>query len=302
MKIGVIMGGPSSEREISILTGNEMINNLNKEKYEIIKIIIDSKKDLIDKLLENKIDFALLALHGNFGEDGGAQAILEGMGIPYSGCGVTSSALCMDKDISKKLMQYERLITPDWITVKKGQEIDYKLLKKIGYPLVIKPIAGGSSIGTFIANGEEDVMDCIQKGFDYDERIMIEKYIKGTEITCSILDGNVLPVLLIKPASGFFDFKSKYSLNGTEESVINLDKDIKDKIDSLCTKCWDLFKCSVYARIDIIISEDTPYILEINTLPGMTQNSLFPKSAKAYGISFMELMDIIINTSINIKR
>ncbi len=302
MRVGVIMGGASSEREISLLTGKEMIENLNKDKYEIIKIEINSRKELIEKVQKEKIDFALLALHGKFGEDGGAQAVLESLNVPYSGSGMAASSLCMDKDISKRLMNTEGINTPSWTTIKKHQEVDYKLIEKIGYPVVVKPVSGGSSLGTFIVKSDKEVMDAILNAFDYDEEVMVEKYINGTEITCSMLAGELLPVILIKPGSEFFDYKSKYEDKGSEETIIELDEELKTKVDRLCRKCWSLFKCQVYARIDIIIKEDEPFVLEINTLPGMTKNSLLPKSARAYNMSFQELLDKIIALSLKIKR
>lgn len=302
MKVGVITGGTSAEREVSIKTGKEMIDNLDKKKYEVIEIQINSRKDLIDKVLKENIDFALLALHGKFGEDGGAQAILESLNIPYSGSGILASSLCMDKDISKRLMRAEGINTPEWITIKKRSEIDYKLLEKIGYPLVVKPVNGGSSLGTFIVRNSEDILDAILKAFTYDEEIMIEKYIEGREITCGILDGKLLPIIEIKPSSEFFDYKSKYEDMGSEEVIVELEEAIKKKVDTICTKCWSLFKCSVYGRIDIILKDNEPYVLEINTLPGMTKNSLIPKSARAYGLSFSELLDAVIELSIKIKR
>lgn len=302
MRVGVIMGGTSSEREVSLLTGKEMIENLDKEKYDIVRIEINSRKELIEKVQEEDIDFALLALHGSFGEDGGAQAILVSLNVPYSGSGMAASSLCMDKDIAKRLMNTEGINTPRWITIKKYQEVNYNMIEKIGYPVVVKPVCGGSSIGTYIVKNSEGLMDAILKAFDYDEEVMIEKYIDGAEITCCILEGKLLPVILIKPNAEFFDYKAKYADKGSEESIIKLESKVQAKVEELCRKCWDLFKCQVYARIDIIIKDDEPFVLEINTLPGMTKNSLFPKSAREVNMSFGGLLDEIIALSLKIKR
>lgn len=302
MKIGVIMGGTSSEREVSLLTGKEMIENLDKTKHEIVAIDINSRKELIEKVQKENIDFALLALHGRFGEDGGAQAILEGLNIPYSGSGMVASSLCMDKDIAKRLMRTEGINTSRWMTIKKHQEVDYNFIEEMGYPVVVKPVSGGSSIGTYIVRNNEEVMDAILKAFDYDEEVLVEKYIDGTEITCCILDGELLPAILIKPNAEFFDYKSKYLDGGSQETIISLDSKLQAKVEKLCRSCWNLFKCQIYARIDIIIKDDDPFVLEINTLPGMTKNSLFPKSAAAVNMSFQELLDEIITLSLKIKR
>lgn len=302
MKIGVIMGGISEEREVSLHTGEEIIKNLNKDKYEVIEIIIDSKKDLIEKSLRENIDFAFLALHGKFGEDGTAQAILEGLKIPYSGSGILASSLCMNKDISKRLMAAEGINTALWITLRKCEELNYELIEKLGYPLVVKPVSGGSSIGTKIVRKSEELLDAVLTAFDYDEEIMLEKYINGTEITCSILDGQLLPFIEIKPKAEFFNYTSKYEDQGSEKVIIELEDSLKEQVTDICLKCWSLFRCGVYGRIDMIVSGSKPYVLETNTLPGMTKNSLLPKSAKAVGISFGALLDRIIQLSLNINR
>lgn len=302
MKIGVIMGGTSSEREVSLLTGKEIMENLNKDKYQVIQMVINSRKELIEKIQQENIDFAFIALHGKFGEDGSAQAILEGLNVPYSGSGILASSLCMNKDISKRLMKAGEINTAPWITISRHQEIDYKLLEGIGYPFVVKPVNGGSSIGTNIVEKSEDIMDAVLKSFDYDEEVMIEKYISGKEITCSILDGKLLPFIEIKPAAEFFDYKSKYADKGSEETIVELEDTLKANVKEICNKCWSLFRCGVYGRIDMIVKDNKPYVLEINTLPGMTKNSLLPKSAKSVNMDFKDLLDNIITLSLKINR
>lgn len=302
MKIGVIMGGTSSERDISLLTGREIIDNLNKDKYDVIEIIINNKKELIEKVQRENIDFAFLALHGKFGEDGTSQAILEGLNIPYSGSGILASSLCMDKDISKRLMLTDGINTAPWVTIREHEEINYKLLDDIGYPLVVKPVNGGSSIATNIVKDSKGIIDAVLKAFDYDDEVMIEKYISGKEITCSMLDGKMLPIIEIKPYSEFFDYKSKYDEKASQEIIIELEASLQSDVSNLCNKCWNLFKCSVYGRIDMIVKDNIPYVLEINTLPGMTKNSLLPKSAKAVNMDFKSLLDDIITLSLKIQR
>ncbi|MCY6370136.1 D-alanine--D-alanine ligase [Clostridium ganghwense] len=296
MMIGVIMGGTSSEREISLLTGKEIIENLDKEKYEVLPMPITTGFELIDKV--KCIDFAFIALHGTFGEDGKVQSVLETIDIPYSGSGVLSSALCMDKNMSKKILKAEGIKTPDWIMVKSLEDIDYNILEKMEYPLVIKPNCGGSSIGTFIVKDNTQVEKTVCEALKYDSEIVIEKYIQGKELTCCILNGEVLPMISIKPKSEFFDYSSKYDAGGAEEKIIELPSELKNKVEDIATKCWNVFKCSSYARVDIILKDEEIFVLEINTLPGMTKNSLFPKSAKAKGIGFSQLLDHIIEYSI----
>jgi len=302
MKVGVIMGGTSSERDISLLTGKEILENLDKDKYEVVEILINSKKELIEKTQKENIDFAFLALHGKFGEDGSAQAILEGLNIPYSGSGILASSLCMDKNISKRLMQSEGINTAPWVTIRKHDEINYKLLKEIGYPLVVKPVNGGSSIGTNIVKESEGIIDAVLKAFDFDDEVMIEKYISGKEITCCIIEGKLLPIIEIKPSSVFFDYNSKYADKGSEEIIIEPEASLENDVREMCYKCWNLFKCGIYGRIDMIVENNKPYVLEINTLPGMTKNSLLPKSAKAVNMDFKSLLDNIITASLKINR
>lgn len=296
MKIGVIMGGISSEREISLKTGQEIAANLDKNKYEVKSIVLDSKEELIEKVKD--IDFALLALHGKFGEDGTVQSVLQTLNIPYSGCDSLSSAICMDKDMTKKVLKSADIRTADWINVRSLEEIDYEKVKSFSYPVVVKPNNGGSSVATSIAKDEEEVKKAVEEALKYDKEVMIEKYIQGDEITCCILDGKMLPVLAIKPKSSFFDYTSKYADGGADEFVVELNKELHEKVEAMALACFREIKCSVYARVDMIIKEGVPYILELNTLPGMTKNSLFPKSASAVNISFNKLLDLIIEHSL----
>jgi len=299
MKIGVIMGGISSEREISLKTGMEIANNLDKTKYEVVPIQIDKKEELIEKV--KGIDFAFIALHGHFGEDGTVQGVLETLSIPYSGCGVLSSAICMDKDMTKRILRFGGLNTADWIVVK-DLNFDINEVKKMGYPVVVKPNSGGSSVATRIVNDDKDLMDAVEEALKYDTEVMIEEYIKGDEITCPILDGKMLPILAIKPKSAFFDYTSKYADGGADEFVVEFETELQEKIEYMAVKTYELLKCRVYARVDMIIKEGIPYILEVNTLPGMTKNSLFPKSAKAAGIGFSQLLDTIIEKSLEYNK
>lgn len=296
MLVGVIMGGVSHEKDISLLTGNEILEKLDKDKYEVVPVPINTQYELIDRV--RCMSFAFIALHGKFGEDGNIQAILESMGVPYSGSGVLSSAMCMDKNISKKIFITENIKTPKWIMIKDEDEINYGEVEKVDYPLIVKPNNGGSSIGTIIVNDKENLKEAVGEALKYDDEIMIEEYINGEEITCCILNREILPIISIKPKCEFFSYRSKYENDGAEEKVVELPEVINQKVNEIALKCWDTFKLKAYARIDMIIKDNEVYVLEINTLPGMTKNSLFPKSAAAYGLSFSELLDKIIEYSL----
>ncbi|MBN1036516.1 D-alanine--D-alanine ligase [Clostridium botulinum] len=301
MKVGVIMGGISSEREISLKSGKSIVDSINKNKYEVVSIVIDEKEDIINKV--KGIDFALLALHGQFGEDGTVQSVLQTLGIPYSGCGPLSSSMCMDKDISKCILKAANIRTAPWINLRKNDAINYEEIEKMGYPVVVKPTHGGSSVATFIIKEEKEIKDAVIEGFKWDSEVIIEKFIKGDEITCPVFGDKMLPVVAIKPKAEFFDFTAKYADGGSDEFVTELPKKLHEEVEKMALATYKALKCEVYSRVDMIVTEDkVPYILEVNTLPGMTPNSLIPKSAAGVNISFPELIDMIIDESMKVIR
>lgn len=301
MKVGVIMGGISSEREISLKSGKSIIENIDKNKYEVIPVVIDEKVDIINKVKD--LDFALLALHGKFGEDGTVQSVLQTLDIPYSGCGPLTSALCMDKDLTKTVLEANGIRTARWLNVKSVEEIDYEAIENMGYPVFIKPTNGGSSVATFKIYDKEKVQEAVEEGLKWDIEVMIEEFIDGNEITCPVFDNKLFPVIAIKPKSDFFDYTQKYSENGADEVLVELEEDLYKEVKEMALKTYKALKCEVYSRIDMIVNkEGTPYILEVNTLPGMTAASLFPKSAKGEGYSFSEFLDLIIETSLKVNR
>ena len=297
-KIAVIMGGISSEREISLKSGAGVLGSLDREKYEPIEVVIDKKTDIITKIPDD-VDFAFLALHGKFGEDGCVQSVLETRDIPYSGCGPLSSAMCMDKNISKKICKASGIPTADWITVKSIEEIDYDRIEEMGYPVFVKPNSGGSSVATFMIKEKAGIEDAVRQGLEVDTEVMIEQYLPGEECTSFILDGEVFPTVSIKSEQEFFDFEAKYSSdNGAVEEVVYLEESLQNKLNEYSRMCWDAFNCRAYVRVDFIISNDVPYVLELNTLPGLTATSLIPRSAAARGISYAQLLDKLIDCSL----
>jgi D-alanine-D-alanine ligase len=296
MRIGVIMGGTSSEKQVSLMTGQEMMMHLDENKYEIVPIVLEDTKDLAEKV--KNIDIALLALHGKYGEDGTIQGTLESLGIPYTGSGVLSSSLCMDKNISKKIIRYEGVQTPDWIHLTKKDALPLDVIDRMGYPLVVKPNAGGSSVGVKMVHDQTTLKSAISEVFEWDSELLIEQYIKGDEITCSILDGKLLPIVSIRHHAEFFDYSSKYDDGGAIEEVIDLPSELEKLVSHAAITCYQSLKCSVYARIDMMIKDGIPFVMEINTLPGMTKNSLLPKSAQSAGIPYSKLLDLIIELSL----
>lgn len=297
MKVGVLMGGISSEREVSLKSGEGIIKNLDKNKYEVFSIIINSKKEVIEKV--QGLDFVFLALHGEFGEDGSIQALLESIGMNYSGCGVLTSALCMDKKQTKRILKSEGIRVAKDIKINlKNKNSSIEDLEALGYPMVVKPNAGGSSIGVSIVRNKEELQKSILEALKYSTEILVEEYLEGEEYTIPVLNGEIFPILLIKSDTEFFDYVSKYADDGATEELVTLPKELQAEFEEIGKRCWDIFNCKAYVRIDIIVSKGLPYVLEINTLPGMTKNSLFPKSAKGANIEYSELLDKIIEYSL----
>jgi len=294
------MGGISSEREISLRSGREMLANIDTERFEPVEVVLDSRDDIFEKA--KGLDFALLALHGKYGEDGTVQAVLEALGVPYSGCGVLASSMCMDKDIAKTVLRQKGVRTADWMIARSMEDLTKERMGELGARVVVKPNSGGSSVATFICDGYEEARNGLEEALKYDTEVMIERFLKGDEITVPVLDGEVLPTLMIKPQKGgFFDFTSKYEEGGAIEEIIELPEELKNEVNELAKSSYEALKCSVYARVDFILNEGKPYLLELNTLPGMTKTSLFPKSAKGIGLSYRDLITRIIDISLKVR-
>ena len=298
-KVAVLMGGISTEREVSLNSGRAVLNALDRDKYEVHEVILNDKMDVINKMPKG-IEFAFLMLHGKYGEDGTVQSILESMDIPYSGCGPLTSAMCMDKNITKKMLRDSGVPTADWTIAKSIEDIDYDKIEKMGYPVFIKPNSGGSSVATFKVERKEDVEAAVKAGLEVDDVVMIEQYLPGDEYTSFILDGEIYPTIKISSTTGFFDYEAKYSTgsNAAKEEIVYLDDELQEQINKASKTVWDIFYCRAYVRVDFILSNGKFYVLELNTLPGMTTTSLIPRSANAKGLSYSELVDKIMETSV----
>ncbi|MBU2613957.1 MAG: D-alanine--D-alanine ligase [Elusimicrobia bacterium] len=299
-RIGVLYGGWSAEREISLKSGEAVINALKKGGYKAVPIDVD--RNFATKLPGFKIDIAFIILHGPFGEDGTIQAVLQTAGIPYTGCGVLSSALAMNKIFSKEIFDFNKILTPEWTVISKTQTKDNNLrVESLGYPLVVKPATQGSAIGVTIAKNNAEFKKGLRLALKFDDQILVEEYIPGKELTVGILGNKVLPVVEIVPIKGkFYDFKAKYAKGGSKHIVpAKLDKETTKLVQAAAKKAFDAVGCKAVARIDFRLTPDNkPYILEINTLPGLTQTSLLPDAAKAAGFSFLEMVLEIIKGSL----
>lgn len=293
-RIGVLMGGPSSEREISLKSGRAIYGALKQLGLEVVAIDIktDNVKENIDLIKSYKINCAFLALHGRFGEDGKIQEILETIKIPYTGSGVHASRLGMDKIASRKIFEISGLAVPRYkILDKLSYNANWKFTDNIVFPVVVKPATHGSSIGLSIVDQKEGLDEAVDLAFQYDERVLVEEYIKGKEVTVGILDDKALPVIEIIPKRRFFDYTAKYEAGMTDYVVpAELEEKIAKKIQSAAVLAHRLLGCSGYSRVDMVLSQDyIPYVLEVNTIPGFTEMSLLPKAAKASGIDFTQL-------------
>ncbi|HBU70325.1 MAG TPA: D-alanine--D-alanine ligase [Elusimicrobia bacterium] len=296
-KIGVLLGGPSSEREISIKTGQAVAASLKGMGFNTVAI--DAGADLPQKLKEQSVDFAFISLHGPMGEDGSVQGLLEVMKIPYTGCGVLSSAVSMDKASSKLVFNAFSIPTPASITLTRGDKIP--AVKK--YPVVVKPATQGSAIGVSIPGNKAQYLAAIKTAFSYDDKILIEEFVAGTEITVGILGDKALPVIEIVPKGGFYDFKSKYQ-PGQSDHIIpaRISPSAMKKSQELALRAFKALGCKAVARVDLIVDKSgKPWVLEINTIPGMTQTSLLPDAAKAAGLSFDSLVLKIVEYSVGPK-
>jgi len=299
-RIGVLMYGPSSEKRISLKSGHAVCASLKGSGGKIVPIIIktDKVKDNIRLIKSKRIDCAFIALHGHFGEDGGIQKILEKLGIPYTGSGVKASSLAMNKIASRKIFKESGLFVPHWKVINKSS-LKRTFLNGFNFPVVIKPATGGSSIGLSIIDKEKDLLKAIDLAFKFDKNIIIEEFIVGRELTVGILGEKALPVIEIKPKRKFFDFKAKYKKGLTDYIVpAKLNKNIADRVKKSALVAHKSLGCFGCSRVDIILNKrNIPYILEINTIPGLTSTSLLPKAARCVGIDFTQLCNKLINLS-----
>ncbi|MBT3387629.1 MAG: D-alanine--D-alanine ligase [Desulfobacula sp.] len=304
IRIALLSGGISSEREVSLNSGNQVFEALDKEKYDVVRY--DPKTDLKKLVIEaEEIDAALIILHGPFGEDGTVQGLLDLLDIPYQGAGVLGSAVAMNKQLSKTLYEAADIPIPPYCTFSLNDKIDQTgVIDTLGLPLVVKPVCAGSSVGMTIVKEKEALGEAIDLAFKNDKTILIEKYISGIELTCGVLgndDPEALPVIEIIPGEGheFFDYEAKYVPGATEEICpARIDEEITAKVKSLALKAHKALFIKGYSRTDLILSGKDLYVLETNTIPGMTATSLYPQSAQVAGLSFSKLLDRLIELSL----
>jgi len=296
-KIGILTGGESSEREISLKTCTAVESACSDLGYNTVRLILDGDANKLIQKLQG-IDFLFIALHGGMGENGVIQGLLDSFNIPYNGSGVLASSLGMEKSLTKQLARSYGIQTPDWKIFTDISEGKNYIPNE--FPIVVKPSADGSTIGISFVRKQTEIAEAVELASKYNGDIMLENYIEGRELTVTIIGQKVFPVVEIIPKHKFYDYECKYE-KGMSEYICpaELPKTITDKIQNITLEIFNILQCSGYARADFILDKyNNPSFLEINTLPGMTATSLVPKSAKADGISFNNLIRMIINESL----
>lgn len=344
LKVMVLMGGPSSEYEVSLATAQNIISALDPKKYLVRPALIDKagrwflapsfqtplifsrgvsksrglipmvSKDALSQS-SNRPDVVFIAMHGTYGEDGRVQAVLDFMGIPYTGSGVLASALGMDKPHASLVFKEAGLLVPDFEVIGvqdlKSHKLIAKIIKRFSFPLVVKPANHGSSVGVSVVQKEQYLTAAIKEAFKYFNKVILQKFIKGREMTCGVLEdkgGKIIslpPTEIIPKVGTFYDYHSKYAEGGSEHITPpkNLSKKLIKKIQEASVLAHKVIGCSGMSRSDFILGEDEKlYILEINTIPGMTKTSLIPEAAKTAGINFPKFIDIIINAALRSRK
>ncbi len=304
LRVALLAGGKSAEREVSLKSGEQVFQALDKDRYDISRY--DPRDDL-PRLAQDagSIDVALIILHGRLGEDGTIQGFLESLGVPYQGSGVLGSAIAINKILSKELYRQAGLPTAPYAILdrKRPKNIE-EVLNRLGLPLVIKPEHEGSSIGLSIVRTEDQLPKALQDAWSYDRRCLVEKFIQGIEVTGGVLGNDelqVLPLIEIIPGDGyeFFDYKAKYTPGASREICpARVSPELTARAQELAKRAHRALFCRGYSRTDMIIDGEEIYILETNTIPGMTQTSLFPQAAAVAGISFSNLLDKLIELAL----
>lgn len=302
MKIYILAGGNSYEREVSLSSAEEIFKHLDKNKYdaEILEIPNNHSNKWIETLLNSPPDIVLSALHGGIGEGGQVQGLLECMGIPYIGSKVMSSSICLNKHLSKNIMRFNNIPVLDDVLIKTLNDlVTYEnIIYDMEYPLVVKPNMGGSSVGVSIVNDFDELKNAVNEIFKLKDYALIEKYIKGNEIACGMIEKDdhieILPVLDIETNRDFYDYSAKYVDEDTGIKFSLLPEFQQSMIREIARKVFITLNCEGYGRVDMIVYDEQIVVLEMNTLPGLTSHSLVPKSVQGKGRSFSQFLDEII--------
>ncbi|MBI3998508.1 MAG: D-alanine--D-alanine ligase [Armatimonadetes bacterium] len=308
LRVGVLMGGPSAEREVSLASGRQVLAALDPARHEAVPLDVPRGGAWFPP---SNLDVAFIAMHGPFGEDGTLQGMLEYVGIPYVGSGVLASALAMDKRRSRQLFGFNGIPTPAYLALERKDfpfrepSLVAEIHRTLGFPCVVKPNAQGSSIGVSIVRTSERLGQALDVAFGFGEVVLIEEYLTGVEATCAILEdpdvgGPVaLPLVEIVPRREFFDYEAKYTPGAADEICpARLPPAAVWRAQAAALRAYRVLGCADFARVDLFVREADVVILEVNTIPGLTEGSLFPKAARAAGIEFPGLIDRLIDSAL----
>jgi len=295
-KVAVLLGGKSAEREVSLKSGGMVLAALRKKGVDAHAF--DPSEKSIELLQKEKFDRAFIALHGRFGEDGTMQGILEWLGIPYTGSGVLASALAMDKLRTKRMWRAEKLPTPAWEVL--GKDTNFRITaRRLGLPIMVKPAAEGSSIGMSKVRAAADLEEAYALAVNYDPVVLAEKFVEGAELTGGILGEAALPLIRLETPREFYDYEAKYIADDTRYIVpAGLTEKKEQELRALCVEAFKVLGCRGWGRVDLMLDRrGRPYLLEVNTSPGMTDHSLVPMAARAVGLSYEDLCVRILQSA-----
>jgi D-alanine-D-alanine ligase len=301
LRIAVLKGGRSLERGVSLRSGARVEDALDRLGHEVQPIDVGS--DLVKRLAAERPDVAFVAMHGVGGEDGTAQELLEILGIPFTGPGAAACARCMDKSLAKHLIREAGVPTPDWFAFNQAafRELGAadalgELERSLGFPLVVKPSRGGSSLGIKFAGSATEIPQALVAAFSYDDRVLVERFVDGRELAVSVLGDEALPVVEVLPSEGDrYDFEARYEIGRTRfVCPAELSEDEERTVVEAALATYRALGCTGFARVDLILAADGPWVLEANAIPGLTDTSLLPQAAEAAGLSFEQLVERIV--------
>jgi D-alanine-D-alanine ligase len=306
MKVAVLKGGSSLERQVSLRSAARVEDALVSLGHEVTPL--DVGADLIQRLKRERPDVAFIALHGPGGEDGTPQELLEILGIPYTGPGVAACIRCMDKVLTKHMLRASGIATPDWVAFNStafrelgaADALD-EIEARLGFPLVVKPAAQGSALGVRFAGSRADVPEALVAAFSYDDRVLLERHIEGRELAVSLLDGEALPVVEVRPKEeDLFNYEARYEIGRTDYVCpAELDQALANQVQVAARATYEALGCTGFARVDVMLDADsTPQVLEANAIPGLTDTSLLPMAADAGGIRFEQLVERMIQLAL----
>ncbi len=302
MKVAVLKGGRSLERQVSLRSGARVEDAL-AERHDVVSL--DAGHDLVERLKAERPDVAFVALHGADGEDGTVQELLEILGIPYTGPGVSACRRSTDKAEAKQALREHGIATPDWVSFSQtafselgAADAMDEIENRLGYPLVVKPARGGSALGVRFAASRDDVPQAIVSALSYDSRVLLERHVTGRELSVGVLDGEALPAVEIRPNDeDRYSYEARYEIGRTEFICpAELGED-EAAVAATSIATWDALDCAGFVRVDLMLGDDGPEVLEVNAVPGLTDTSLFPMAAEAAGIGFEELCDRLVTSA-----